>query len=79
MSGSFAPSTKTESMAGLKAVTYAKISSKMVNPRDIAGERIRRMVNPRDIAGERRRRRRRMVNPRDIAGKGKRRRMVNVE
>ena len=29
----------TTSMVGLKTVTYAKISPKMVNPRDIAGER----------------------------------------
>ena len=29
-------------MAGLKTVTYAKISSNMVNPRDIAGEGRRR-------------------------------------
>ena len=42
----------TTSIAGLKTVTYAKISPTMVNPRDIAGERRRRrMVNPRDIAG----------------------------
>ena len=42
-----------------KAVTYTKISPKMVNPRDIAGERRRRrrMVIPTDIAGECRRRR----------------------
>ena len=51
---------------------------RMVNPRDISGERRRRrMVNPRDISGERRRRRR-MVNPRDISGeRRRRRRMVN--
>ena len=33
-----------------KPVTFAKISAKMVNPRDIAGERkSKRMVNLRDI------------------------------
>ena len=31
----------TTSMVGLKTVTYAKIPSKMVNPRDLAGERRR--------------------------------------
>ena len=41
-------------MVGLKTVTYTKILSTMVNPRDIAGER-------------RRRGRRRMVIHRDIA------------
>ena len=58
-------------------MAYAKISPKMVNPRDVTGERRRRMVNPRDTAGERRRRRK-IVNPSDIAGKLRRRsRMVN--
>ena len=73
--------------------TYAKISPQMVNPwdvardrrrksrmvkpRDIAGECIEwRMVNPRDIAGECRGRRR-VVNPRDPAGECRKRRMVN--
>ena len=77
-----APSTKREcdylngGIEKKKKVTYTKISPKLANPRDIAGERRRRrMVNPRDIAGERRRRR--MVNPRDIAGERRRRRMVN--
>ena len=32
------------SMVGLKMVTYAKISPKMVNPRDIAGEHRRRRI-----------------------------------
>ena len=32
----------TASMAGLKTVTYAKISPKMVNPRDLPGEQRRR-------------------------------------
>ena len=37
----------TTSLAGLKkTVTYAKISPKMVNPRDIAGERRRRRRSP---------------------------------
>ena len=30
-------------MVGLKTVTYANISPKMMNPRDIAGERRRRI------------------------------------
>ena len=34
----------TTLMVGLKTVTYAKISAKMVNPRDIAGVRRRRNV-----------------------------------
>ena len=32
----------TTSMVGLKTVTYAKISPKVVNPRDLAGERRRK-------------------------------------
>ena len=47
-------------MAGLKTVTYIKISPKMVKPRDLAGtaedeeeevEKRRKKVNPRDLAG----------------------------
>ena len=34
----------TTSMIGIKTVTYAKISPKMVNPRDIAGARRRRRL-----------------------------------
>ena len=67
------------SMLGLKKNKPShilKISTRVVNPTDIAVERRRRrMVNPTDIAGERRRRR--MVNPTDIAGERRRRRMVN--
>ena len=52
----------------IKSVTYAKLSPGTGEPQIYSWEgRRRRMVNPRDIVGERRRRR--MVNPRDIAGK----------
>ena len=35
----------TTSMVGLKTVTYAEVSPKMVNPREIAGERRRRIYH----------------------------------